>query len=211
MQNKVARLHASGVNRFRARFSQSLTDRPWVYATFNAALAGLTVAGGFFGVIFVSIRIYGRAWEPTRKRWGREARGCRKKPLAFNFPLAHRFLVQLRVSFRTAVSRTLKRIAEGKKHTQKQTISYAGYSERKECLRKTAISSHRPLFPLIYLLFFFYIYGNKSNYMSGLILQIILQRGPVLHQFYFPPYKSFVIGLPFLDASHESDSRCAYD
>ena len=64
---------------------------------------------------------------------------------------------------------------------------------------------------LLAICFFFYIYGNKSNYMSGLILQIILQRGPVLHQFYFPPYKSFVIGLPFLDASHESDSRCAYD
>ena len=36
----------------------------------------------FFGVIFVSVRIYGRAWEQTRKRWGREARGSRRKPPA---------------------------------------------------------------------------------------------------------------------------------
>ena len=151
MQNKVVRLHASGgVNRFRARFSQSLTDRQctlcsWTWTSWR-----------FFGVTFVSVRIYGRAWEQTRKRWGREARGSRKKPPAFNFPLAHRFLVQLRVRFRAAVS--LKNEPQkDKKHTQKQTTSYAGYSERKECLRKTAISSHRPLFPLIYLLSVFFL------------------------------------------------------
>ena len=100
MQNKVVRLHASGgVNRFRARFSQSLTDRPWVYAAFNAALAGLAVAGGF--LVWFSFRfVFTVARENQRENGGGGRRGAAGKnhlhsifpsPIAFWFNFGSAF------------------------------------------------------------------------------------------------------------------------
>lgn len=103
MQNKVVRLHASGGdNRFRARFSQSLTDcqRPSVYVSVR-----YVVAGGF--LVWFSFRfVFTVARENKRENGGGGSEGQPEKTTcilpAFNFPLAHRFLVQLRVRFRAA-------------------------------------------------------------------------------------------------------------
>ena len=72
----------------------------------------------FFGVIFVSVRIYGRAWEQTRKRWGREARGSRRKPPAsclhstFPSPIAFWF------NFGSAFARLISHLTN---HRRKKT------------------------------------------------------------------------------------------
>ena len=175
MQNKVVRLLASGgVNRFRARFSQSLTD---------AALLAVFGCDFRFGS-YLRSRV-----RTNEKTVGKGGRGSRKKtariqlspsPIAFwfNFGSAFALLYLL-----------LKETTEGKKHTRKQTTSYAGYSERKECLRKTAISSHRHYFPLL-AVWFFVISAAIKAITSGLILRIILQRSSALHQFHFRPYKA---------------------
>ena len=152
MQNKVVRLHASGGdNRFRARFSQSLTDcqRPSVR---------YRVAGGF--LVWFSFRfVFTVARENKRENGGGGRRG------AAGENHLHLACIQLspRPSLFGSTSGPLsrgwsltERTTEGKKHTQKQTTSYSGYSERKEYLRKTAIISHRPLFPFIYLLSVFF-------------------------------------------------------
>lgn len=76
-----------GCSASRQRRRQSIS-RPffpvphWLSATVSVRTDSLYVRSSwrFFGAIFVSVRIYGRAWEQTRKRWGREARGSRRKP-----------------------------------------------------------------------------------------------------------------------------------
>jgi len=146
VQNKVVRLHASGgVNRFRASFSQSLTDcncqctlRSW----------------RFFGLIFVSVRIYGRAWEKKRKRWGREAGENR---LHSTFPLAHRFLVQLRVSFRTAVSLNFTNHRRKKNAPKNKPPATQATRKGKSVYGKRQLAATDHYFPLLAVWFLLYL------------------------------------------------------
>ena len=111
---------------------------------------------------------------------------------AFNFPLAHRFLVQLRVRFRAA-DLSLNEPQKEKNTPKNKPPATQATRKGKSIYGKRQLSATDHYFPSFTCYLFFFVRFNPTNYFA---------QEPRFAPVPFSTIWSFVIGLSFLDATN---------